>query len=97
MQKIKNRKKTSFTSTISDERGDELLYDGKKISEFTQNPNIAEVIGHLWLKRSLPDYAKNFLSTVLVLIADHGPAVSGAHNSIITARAGNDLKSSLIA
>lgn len=97
IQKIQNRKKTSFTSSISDERGEELLYNGKKISEFTWNPDIAEVIWQLWLKKSLPDYAKKFLNTVLILIADHGPAVSGAHNTIITARAWNDLKSSLIA
>ncbi|MCH8518795.1 ATP citrate synthase [Candidatus Gracilibacteria bacterium] len=97
MRLIKSRKKTSFTSTISDERGEELLYNGKKISEFTKTPDIAEIIGQLWLKKSLPDYAKKFLNTVLILIADHGPAVSGAQNTIITARAGNDLKSSLIA
>lgn len=94
---IKNRKKTSFTSTISDERGEELLYNGKRVSEFTQNPDIWRLIGHLWLKRELPEYACNFISTVIVLIADHGPAVSGATNAIITSRAGNDLKSSLIA
>lgn len=94
---IVKRKKTAFSSTISDERGDELLYNGKKISEFTADPNIAEVIWQLWLKRDLPAYAKDFINTVLVLIADHGPAVSGATNAIVTARAGNDLKSSLIA
>lgn len=94
---MKKRKTSAFTSTISDERGEELLYNGKKISEFTQHPDIAEIIGQLWLKRELPQYAKNFINTVIVLIADHGPAVSGAHNAIVTARAGNDLKSSLIA
>lgn len=30
-----------------------------------------------------------------MVTADHGPAVSGAHNTIITARAGKDLVSSL--
>jgi hypothetical protein len=38
------RNKTTFTSTISDERGEELLYNGKKISEFTQNPDMGRVI-----------------------------------------------------
>lgn len=93
---IKNRKSTHFTSTIADERGEELLYNGKKISDFTQNPNLGRVIGNLWLKRELPEYACNFINTVVILIADHGPAVSGAMNAIVTARAGNDLKSSLI-
>lgn len=96
LQIIKNRNKTSFTSTISNENWKELLYNWKKISEFTASPNIWEVIWHLWLKKSLPPYACNFINTVLVLIADHWPAVSGATNSIITSRAGNDIKSSLI-
>jgi ATP citrate (pro-S)-lyase len=33
---------------------------------------------------------------VLMVTADHGPAVSGAHNTIVTARAGKDLISSLV-
>ncbi|MDA9129367.1 ATP citrate synthase [Candidatus Gracilibacteria bacterium] len=93
---IKNRKSTSFTSTISDERGEELLYNGIKISEFTKSPDIGNIIGHLWLKRDLPEYACHFINTVIVLIADHGPAVSGATNAITTSRAGNDIKSCLI-
>jgi ATP citrate (pro-S)-lyase len=30
-----------------------------------------------------------------MVTADHGPAVSGAHNTIVCARAGKDLVSSL--
>ena len=30
-----------------------------------------------------------------MVTADHGPAVSGAHNTIVTARAGKDLVSSV--
>ena len=33
---------------------------------------------------------------ILMVTADHGPAVSGAHNTIVTARAGKDLISSLV-
>ncbi|KDD72540.1 hypothetical protein H632_c3215p1 [Helicosporidium sp. ATCC 50920] len=32
----------------------------------------------------------------VILCADHGPCVSGAHNTIVTARAGKDLISSLV-
>jgi ATP citrate (pro-S)-lyase len=32
----------------------------------------------------------------LMLCADHGPCVSGAHNSIVTSRAGKDLVSCLV-
>ena len=31
----------------------------------------------------------------MIVTADHGPAVSGAHNTIVAARAGKDLVSSL--
>ncbi|VEL06860.1 unnamed protein product [Protopolystoma xenopodis] len=44
---------------------------------------------------SLPEYATKFIELCLVITADHGPAVSGAHNTIVTARAGKDLVSSL--
>ncbi|QFR39584.1 ATP citrate synthase [Candidatus Gracilibacteria bacterium 28_42_T64] len=99
-EKIKimnNRKSTQFTSTISDERGAELTYNKRPISEYAQKGSFADVIGNLWLKKDLPEYALDFINTTLILLADHGPAVSGATNAIITARAGNDLKSSLIA
>jgi citrate synthase len=46
---------------------------------------------------SLPPYACRFLEMALQLTADHGPAVSGAMNTVITTRAGKDLVSSLVA
>lgn len=94
---IEERTPTKITSTISDERGEELTYNKKPVSDYIQNGSIANVIGNLWLKRDLPEYALNFINAVIILLADHGPAVSGATNAIITARAGNDVKSSLIA
>ena len=43
----------------------------------------------------LPPYVCKFLEMCLMVTADHGPAVSGAHNTIIASRAGKDLVSSL--
>ena len=94
---INNRRPTLFTSTISDERGEELLYNQIPVSDFVQKGNIAHVIGHLRFKKQLPEYALDFLNTVIILLADHGPAVSGATNTIITARAGKDVIDSLCA
>lgn len=37
-----------------------------------------------------------FHQICIMLCADHGPCVSGAHNTIVTARAGKDLVSSLV-
>jgi len=36
------------------------------------------------------------LQMCIMLCADHGPCVSGAHNAIVTSRAGKDLVSSLV-
>lgn len=90
------RKPAAFISTISDERGDELTYAGTRISEVLKSDmGIGGVIGLLWFRRQLPQHFNDFLTMVLQLTADHGPAVSGAHNTIVAARAGKDLISSL--
>jgi citrate synthase len=94
---ISNRRPTKITSTISDERGEDLLYNQLPVSHFVQQWSIANVIGHLRFKKQLPDYALEFLTTVIILLADHGPAVSGATNTIVTARAGKDVVDSLCA
>jgi len=91
------RKPAAFISTISDDRGQELLYAGMPISDvFKDNIGIGGVMSLLWFRRRLPDYAAKFLEMVLMLTANHGPAVSGAMNTIITTRAGKDLISALV-
>lgn len=90
------RKPAAFVSTISDERGEELKYAGMKISDvFKEDLGIGGVLSLLWFKRRLPPYATKFIEMVLMVTADHGPAVAGAHNTIVAARAGKDLISSL--
>ena len=91
------RKPAAFISTISDERGQELMYAGMRISDvFKEEIGIGGVISLLWFKRRLPPFACKFIEMVLQLTADHGPAVSGAMNTIITTRAGKDLISALV-
>jgi ATP citrate (pro-S)-lyase len=90
------RKPAQFVSTICDDRGQELLYAGMAISSvFREEIGIGGVLSLLWFKRRLPGWACKFFEMVLMLTADHGPAVSGAHNTIVAARAGKDLVSSL--
>ncbi|MBN2427792.1 MAG: ATP citrate synthase [Deltaproteobacteria bacterium] len=90
------RKPTSFTCTISDDRGDEPVYAGYTISEILEKGwGIGDVISLLWFKRPLPEFATKFFELVIVVSADHGPAVSGAHNATVTARAGKDMVSAL--
>lgn len=91
------RRSPQFVSTISDDRGEELRYCGVPISRVIEEDwGLGGVIGLLWFKRKLPGWAKKFLEMIVLVTADHGPAVSGAHNAIVAARAGKDLISSLV-
>ncbi len=90
------RKPSNFICTISDDRGEELLYGKMPISEvFKQDIGIGGVLSILWFKRQFPAYATKFIEMAIMVSADHGPAVSGAHNTIVAARAGKDLMSSV--
>jgi len=91
------RKPTNFISTICDESSDVHTYCGVPIDEVIDRKlGIGGVIGLLWFKKEIPVYAREFLEMVIQIIADHGAAVAGAHNAIVTARAGKDLISSLV-
>jgi len=91
------RKPANFISTISDDRGEELKYSGMLISEvFSEDIGVGGVLSLLWFRKKLPAYATKFIEMILMVTADHGPAVSGAHNTIVSTRAGKDLVSSLV-
>ncbi len=90
------RKPANFISTISDDRGEELSYAGMPISDIiNENVGLGGVLSCLWFRRRLPEYANKFIEMILVITADHGPAVSAAHNTIVATRAGKDLVSAL--
>ncbi len=91
------RKPANFISTISDDRGEELMYGDMPITKvFSRDIGMGGVVSLLWFKRLLPKYACKFIEMCLMVTADHGPAVSGAHNTIVAARAGKDLISSMV-
>lgn len=90
------RKPASFMSSICDDRGQELLYAGMPITDvIKEDMGIGGVLSLLWFQKRLPRYACRYLEMCLMVTADHGPAVSGAHNTIVCARAGKDLVSCL--
>ena len=94
-----NRKAKNFICTISDDRGEEATYCGVPISQVATPDTgytLGDVMSILWFKKRYPRWAIDFIETVLKTVADHGPAVSGAHNAKVTARAGKDVVSSLI-
>ena len=94
MFEFRLRKRTNIISTISDDRGDEPKYCGVTISEIVEShSDLGEVISLLWFKKKLPKWATKYIELCIILTADHGPCVSGAHNTIVAARAGKDLVS----
>ncbi|XP_022633543.1 ATP-citrate synthase beta chain protein 1-like isoform X2 [Vigna radiata var. radiata] len=93
----KVRAPTHIISTISDERGEDQCYGGVSMSSIIEKGyGVGGVISLLWFKRSLPHYCTQFIEMCIMLCADHGPCASGAHNTIVTARAGKDLISCLV-
>jgi ATP-citrate lyase alpha-subunit len=94
----KVRKKTDMICSISCDTGEEATYFKQPISKVAGNKKkgIGYLIGLLWFKKELPSFASDYIEMVLKIVADHGPCVSGAHNTIVTARAGKDLISSLV-
>eukprot|EP00002_Diphylleia_rotans_P006483 TRINITY_DN15841_c0_g1_i1.p1 TRINITY_DN15841_c0_g1~~TRINITY_DN15841_c0_g1_i1.p1 ORF type:complete len:1117 (+),score=231.56 TRINITY_DN15841_c0_g1_i1:73-3423(+) len=90
------RKPSAFVSSICDDRGEELLYAGMPITNvFKEDIGVGGVLSLLWFRRRLPAYACKYIEMIMMVTADHGPAVSGAHNTIVTTRAGKDLVSAL--
>ncbi len=95
----KVRKAKNFICTISDDRGEEATYAGYPISSVATPDTgfgIGDVVSLLWFKQKYPKWATDFIETVIKTVADHGPAVSGALNAKVTARAGKSVVESLV-
>jgi len=93
------RRPKQFICTISDDRGEEATYAGFPISSVATpdtGKTIGDVVSLLWFKKVYPKWAVEFIETVIKTVADHGPAVSGAHNAKVTARAGKSVVESLV-
>jgi ATP citrate (pro-S)-lyase len=86
----------SIITGMTDERTD-LKYRGEVIDQvISRKFSIGYTVANLWLNCRVDDWASEFIEKSLVIMADHGPAVSGAQNTIITARAGKGLVESLV-
>lgn len=85
-----NRKHSHLQCTISDDRGDEALYGKTPIASFIKDGTLVPVIAQLWWKTTLSKKTSAYLEMILCAVADHGPAVAGAHNAIVAATAGKD-------
>jgi len=92
------RSESLFTSTVSSESPDGYRFIGKSLQEWSREGDIAAQITAALLGRTpKSETTVDFIRTVFLLSVDHGPQVSGALNTIITARAGKGVVDSLAA
>jgi len=97
MQDLTDRTHSLFTSTITGDVGGEPTILGQNLTTVATTQSFARIVGSLWLGQSLKsDKTEKIIDQSLRLLVDHGPYVSGAVNTIISARAGKDLVSSLV-
>jgi ATP citrate (pro-S)-lyase len=95
---ISTRKPALITTTVSHDEKDDVKLLNEPLVEFADKHSIAANVASLFLgKRITSPELEGFVDYVLRLLMDHGPYVSGAMNTIITARAGRDLVSALSA
>lgn len=95
MNSIAKRQSSLITTTISHDENDDVKILGEDLLSFTDKSFARIVILLLLGRREVTKQTEDFVDFVLRLLVDHGPYVSGAVNTIITARAGRDLVSSL--
>jgi citrate synthase len=96
-QDLEGRKHSLFTTTISGDVDGVPTILGESLTTIAQAHSIGWIAGSLWMGRPLKSQkTEEALDLALRLLVDHGPYVSGAVNTMITARAGKDLVSSLV-
>lgn len=97
MQDLNNRTHSLFTSTISGDYDGEPTILGQNLTQIATLHSLAYIAGSMWLGQNLKSKkTEQAIDLSLRLLVDHGPYVSGAVNTMITARAGKDLVSSLV-
>lgn len=93
---MENRKHALISTSISGDDNGNIKILGEDLLAFVKNNSFAAIVGSLFLgKKNKSKEFEEFIDFVLRILVDHGPYVSGAVNTIVTARAGRDLVSAL--
>jgi ATP citrate (pro-S)-lyase len=92
-----HRKKTSFYSSVSCETGAELSYNNMPLARIMDDGAgyIGRVIGHLVFKEAFPPAVAEFIDVCVAVLADHGVAVSSAHNTAVCTRSGQNMSAAV--
>ncbi len=85
-------------TTVSDDRGAETVYQGVPVGELLEEgKGVEDVVWLLWTGK-LPDKKeKELVRQIVVLTADHGPAVAGAYTTILGESAGLEMPQAVAA
>lgn len=95
---LDDRKPSMFSSTISSEREDGYAFVGQTLTGWAKDGNfVKQIVSGLLGKQAKSDVTVELVNKIFLLSIDHGPQVSGALNTIVTARAGKNLVDSLSA
>ena len=93
---IGNRSKALVVSHISGDIDGDIQLLGEDLLDTVHDASYAQVVVSLLMGQQVKsERLVTFVDYVLRLLVDHGPYVSGAVNTIVAARAGKDLVSSL--
>ncbi|HEY0965176.1 MAG TPA: citrate/2-methylcitrate synthase [Candidatus Saccharimonadales bacterium] len=93
---LANRHSSLFSSTISRESSNGYEFIGTPLQSWATEGDISlQITAALLGKRPSSPITSDFIKQVFLLSVDHGPQVSGALNTIVTARAGKGLVDSL--
>lgn len=92
------RRHASFVNTVSSDKGGSVKLLGEELVNFVDDKPLSHIALAMFLghQPKSPQFT-SFIDTSVKLLVDHGPQVSGAVNTMITARAGKDLTAGLAA
>ncbi|HEX7042185.1 MAG TPA: citrate/2-methylcitrate synthase, partial [Patescibacteria group bacterium] len=93
---MEDRQKALIATSVSSDKDGKVMVLGEDLLSLAKTSSFAKIVGSLFLGKKLKSRdSEQCIDFILRLLVDHGPYVSGAVNTIITARAGRDLVSSL--
>ena len=96
IEQMDDRRHALIASSISKDTDGEVKILGEDLVSFAKDNSFAKIAASLFLGKKItsPD-TEELVDFILKVSVDHGPYVSGALNTIVAARAGKDLVSSL--
>lgn len=98
VQDFSHRQPSLFTSTISSETSEGYVFVGKSLQDWSKEGDIAmQITAGILGRMPISAVTVDLVRTIFLLSVDHGPQVSGAFNTIVTARAGKGVVDSLAA